>query len=323
MNSRKTFRFIERFGREYKRINEHLANREHLTRRIFACPDEARKLIENYDFSQDYKKNLLVEFLVFSPQIMCLIFGDQRMGKDALICSIFQDALDYCESHYLNPPRIVTLGNVKKPPFVDADDMYFSFKSIPSGTKGREVWIYCSEFEVVLPARDTMAPENKLFAVLSGTMAQNHQKLFGCVKLSSKVDINAIRDCNVKLFKYIYPDKLLVEGVERTNILSELGMWLLPFDSQDKPKTLMSFDNQLFQVDYDLPLWWSDAYSEQFRGNLIPLSKIWNYIDTISSGEEKISASLLNLILTTVYQKFRKNLTKKEIREHFEEMGMK
>ena len=149
----------------------------------------------NYDLPEKDKKSELIRWLIHQPQITCLILGDQRMGKDALICHIFDDIIGYCKENNLQKPRFVTLGNVKKPPFVRVDpeedkgkkgyvnDMYFSWKKIPSGTASKPVYIYCSEIEQVLPARESMAgTENKLFSVLEGTLGQNHQKLFGAVK---------------------------------------------------------------------------------------------------------------------------------------------
>lgn len=271
-------------------------------------PDEGRKLVENYDLSDIQKINLLIRWLFHQPQITCGIFGDQRMGKDALICSVFDMVINYCKDYDITLPRFVTLGNIRKPPMVADEDMYFSFKNIPSGTKDREVWIYCSEIETVLPAREGQGPENRLFAQLEGTMAQNHQKLFGCCKLASKVDINFIRGMNVKLFKYISPEKLAVDNVERDNVLTELGRWLLPKSYMDKSEVLMAFDNQLFTVHIPLPEWWSDEYSEQFRD--VPMDKIKDYIEVVHSNGLKLGA-----IQIAVSQKFRKMLSRDDIIE--------
>jgi len=60
-------------------------------------PDEGKKLIENHDISDREKKDLLIKFLIYSPQIVCGIMGDQRMGKDGLICKVFQECITYCE----------------------------------------------------------------------------------------------------------------------------------------------------------------------------------------------------------------------------------
>lgn len=293
----------------YLRRNHKREDREVVADLVYnQNPDEGRKLISNFDFTDSQKKFLLYDFIYNSPQITFLGFGDQRMGKDATLNAVFQDILDLCkEGRYPFIPRIVTLGNIRKPPFVDESDMYFSFKNIPSGTKEKEVWVYCSEIETVLPAREGTSPENKLFSQLEGTMAQNHQKLFGLVKLASKVDINALRSCNVKFFKFISPEKLSIEGVERANILSRLGYWHLPKSADDKTKTLLVFDNQLFLVDYDLPIWWDDRYSEQFRE--VPLDKIKDYIQVVHSNGLTVPQ-----IQIAVAQKFRKSLEIDEIK---------
>jgi len=277
--------------------------------------DEGRKLVGNFSKADSDKKQLLIEWLYYSPQITCGVFADQRMGKDALVCEIFQEVIDYCKKKGLTLPRIVTLGNMRKPPFVTDEDMYFSFKNIPSGSKEREVWIYSSEIETHLPARQGLDPENKLFSMLEGTLAQNHQKLFGCCKLASKVDLNFIRGMNVKLFKYISKEKLNIEGVERVNVLSPLGSWLLPHDITDKTMTLLAFDNNLFTCSYPLPNWWSDEYSEQFRD--VPLSKVWDFVET--SYSENMKPQQLQTILA---QKFRKNLSIIEIENHLKEEGL-
>ena len=192
----------ERFlRRTFKENPEDIPYIRNLIRDYF--PDEGRKLIENFDALDFQKKKLLIEFIVKSPQITCLILGDQRRGKDCLLTRIFEDIIEYCKFRKMVPPRIVSLGNVKIPPFVDPKDMYFSFKEIPFGTSFQPVYIYCSEIEVEFPARDFASEENKMFSILEGTLAQNHQKIFGCVKLTSKVDISVLRSCNVKLFKFV------------------------------------------------------------------------------------------------------------------------
>lgn len=269
-------------------------------------PDEGRKLIQNYDLSMSDKIKLLLNFIVKEKQLTFLTFGDQRMGKDASVCFVIEAALQFCAENSISRPRVVTLGNIRCPPFVDPKDMYFSFKSIPPGTSDNEVWIYCSEIETVLPAREGSSPENKLFSQLEGTLAQNHQKLFGCVKLAAKVDINALRSCNVKLFKFISPEKLLVENVERANIVSPLGNWLLPRNRFNKSECLLSFDNHLLTINLPLPPWWTEEYSEQFRD--IPFDKIQEYIEVVySNGLNK------QQIQIAVAQKFRHQVSFKQI----------
>ena len=191
----------------YLRKNHHKFDRSYIQSLILdSYPDEGKKLIENDGMLPVKKLDKLMKWIVCSSQITCLILGDQRMGKDALVCRLFELIIDYCFDCGIPPPRIVTLGNVKRPPFCRDEDMYFSFKDIPFGSVSQPVYIYCSELDVEFPARDFAGQENKLFSILEGTMAQNHQKLFGCVKLASKVDISILRSCNLKIFKYISPE---------------------------------------------------------------------------------------------------------------------
>jgi hypothetical protein len=299
-------------------------------------PDEGRKLIENFELSEEEKFNFFLDYLIYSPQITWLMFADERMGKDAAICCVVELAMKRIVKKGFPPPRIVTLGNIKVPPFVlfgdqtdfeyfesalgltkndllnlyggvIPNDRYWSFKDIPSGTSRQEIWGYSSELEVLLPARDGMAPENKLFSMISGTFAQNHFKLFGAVKLASKVDLNALRGCNVKSFKYIDPEKLKVANVERDNILSPLGDWLLPNDRRNKRKILFSFDSQLFTVHLPLPDWWTQEYSEQF--NEVSKDDIWSYIEATCDEDTKV-----NSIMTILASKFRnKTISKAEV----------
>ena len=283
----------------------------------FAFPDEGRKLIKNDSIISTEKLDLLLKWIVNSSQITCLILGDQRMGKDALVCRLFELVIDYYEKRGFSIPRFVTLGNVKCPPFMKEEDMYFSFEDIPFGTKFEPVYIYCSELEVEFPSRDFATTENKLFSVLEGTMAQNHQKLFGCVKLTSKVDISILRSCNLKIFKYISPEKLNVEGVERANILSDLGRWFLPKDINDKSDSLLVFDNNLLSAKWNLPVFWSDEYSEQFRAGTISKEKIFSFVKTKFSDKDKLTSSQISLIRTMVIQKFREKLSVDEIKSCF------
>jgi hypothetical protein len=41
------------------------------------------------------------------------------MGKDALICEIFTEVINYSKARNLTLPRFVTLGNIRKSPFVE------------------------------------------------------------------------------------------------------------------------------------------------------------------------------------------------------------
>jgi hypothetical protein len=307
----------------------------------WAFPDEGRKLIENHNLSPEKKLNLFLDYFILSAQITWLMFADERYGKDAGVCELFEKAFKRAVELGRKSPRVVTLGNIKVPPFVlfgektdfeyfekvfgmtrddllekydgnIPNDRYWSFRHIPSGTTAEEVWVYCSELETMLPARDSAAPENKLFAMISGTFAQNHVKLIGCVKLASKVDLNAIRGCNIKTFKYINPEKLKITNVERSNILTPLGGWLLPSDPNDKTETLLAFDSQLFSVPLDLPLWWTQKYSEQFSE--VSKEDIWDYIEATC---EDLTATP---IMTIIAQKFRnKIITRQEIQVYLAE----
>lgn len=275
---------------------------------FFNNPDEGRKLIQNFDLPESKKRTLAVQFAYHSPQITCGIMGDQRSGKDAWFGAFYDDTYLYCKGNNLVLPRVVTLGNIRKPPFVNEEDMYFSFKDIPAGSSKRDTWVYCSELEVVLPCREGTSPENKLFTHLEGVLAQNHIKLFGCIKLLAKVDISAIRSMNMKVWKFINPEKLSIEGVERANVLSPLGQWLIPKEFNEKSNTLLAFDNQLLTTRYPLPTWWTEEYSEQYRD--IPMNRINDYIETAFSNGLSIQA-----IQTSVSQKFHKKVDKAHILE--------
>jgi hypothetical protein len=295
----------------YLRNNHNRYDRDVVAELIMNNPDEGRKLIQYHSIPQKDKLLKLLKFIVHHPQITAAILGDQRYGKDAALNYIFEKAIVYCKENGIEPPRIVTLGNLKCPPFVKREDMYFSFKNIPTGTKEKEVWIYCSEIETVLPSREGKNMENQLFSQLEGTLAQNHQKLFGCLKLASKVDINFIRSLNVKIYKFISPEKLNVENVERENIISDLAMWHLPNNPANKGETLLAFDNQIFVVDLPLPDWWSDEYSEQFHN--VEIEKVQEYIEAqFGNGMN------LQTLSIAVAQKFRINMTKDEIEQMVE-----
>lgn len=293
---------MERYIRRYHKRED----REVVERLIFwDFPDEGKKLIENFDLTNDQKITLFLDWIIKQPAITLAGFGDQRMGKDVTLCVLFEKAIKRCEELKIQAPRIVTLGNIKNPPFVKEEDMYFSFLNIPSGSKDREVWIYCSEIETVIPAREGKSAENKLFSQLAGTLAQNHQKLFGLCKLASRVDINFLRDCNAKFFKYINEEKLKVDGIERDNVLSGLGRWLLPKKKSnqdiDKSGVLFAFDNHLLTCKVNMPYWYGMEYSEMFRE--IPMDKINEYIITQFENGMKIEG-----IRQAVAQKFRKKL---------------
>lgn len=304
--------------RNYLRETHHRMDWAKVSHLLYnAFPDEGKKLLQNFGMLDPEKKNRLIQWIVHSAQITCIVMGDQRMGKDATLCKVFEEVIDYCKKSGFDPPRFVTLGNIKAPWFVSEKDMYFSFRKIPFGTKRQPVYIYCGELEVEFPARDFAGKENKLFSILEGTMAQNHQKLFGCVKLMAKVDLSVIRSCNLKLFKFISPEKLEMEGIERVNVLSDLGRWFLPKDVQDKAKCLLVFDNNLLTTTYALPSFWTDEYSEQFRGGTISHDKIMDFVKSKLEYNDKPSPAQLMDIQTVVYQKFRKEVSLEEIRSLF------
>lgn len=283
-----------------------------------AYPDEGKKLVVNSLMGKPQKIELLLKWIVFSSQITCLIFGDQDMGKDALVCRVFELVIDFCKKNNLQPPRVVTLGNIKKPWFVAPHDRYFSLKRLPVGTKDCPVYIYCSELDAVFPARDFQGEENKLFSILQNTFRQNHQKIFGCVKLAANVDISVLRTCNLKLFKFISPEKLEIKGIERDNILTPLGRWFLPKDKAKKQQTLMAFDNNLLTCDFNLPTFWSDDYSEQFAGDNISDEDVKDFIRDKFDTETTLSPSQINKLQIMVYSIFRKNISSAFIRSCFE-----
>lgn len=303
----------------YLRKNHHIRDRDRVFDLIFrAFPDEGKKLINNDGMSYLEKRDLLIKWIVHSIQITCLVFGDQGMGKDAMLCRLFELINNYCDKNNMLKPRIVTLGNIKKPPFVDEKDMYFSFKDIPFGTRFQPVYIYSSELDSEFPAREFAGEENKLFSILQNTMRQNHQKLFGCVKLASQVDISVLRSCNVKLFKYISPEKLDIEGVERVNILSDLGRWFLPKDVKDKKDSLLAFDNNLLTARWSLPTFWNEEYSEQFNAYNIDESKIIDFVRAKAEDKEKLTPSQINKLQIYVFNKFRKKVDASFIRSCFD-----
>ena len=304
----------------YLRKNHHRLDRDFITNLIInQFPDEGRKLVTDFNLLANKKKEIFLKWIYFEPQITAGIFADQRAGKDAIICKVFDDIIAYCKKFNYIIPRFVTLGNIKKPPFVAEDDMYFSFKNIPAGKEVfnkqgdligiKETWIYCSEIETVIPARETTSPEAKLYSQLEGTMAQNHQKLFGCAKLTSKVDINFLRGMNTVILKYISLAKLNIENVERGNVISALAQWHRPIDKQNKSETLLCFDDNIFNVNYDLPTWWSDSYSHQFKN--VDIEKIKEYIEVQHSfGMKPVHIQI------AVAQKFRKDLSVSQINNY-------
>lgn len=291
----------------YLRRNHRREDWETVYRLInYDYPDEGRKLVQYFDRSDSEKIDMFLDWIIQQQVIVCGIFADPRQGKDAAICYLLDEAIRRSKMRGLRVPRVVTLGNMKNPPFVDEKDMYYSFMNIPSGGDDQDIYIYSSEFETQIPCREGKSQENQLYSQLSGTFAQNHQKLFACSKLASKLDINFIRDMNTKIFKFISQDKLLVENVERDNLLSRLGNWLLPKNKENKAETLLVFNNNLFKVDLPLPRWYNDEYSEMFRD--IPLTKIKEYIDiNISNGMKPQS------VIISVAQKFRKKLTMEDL----------
>lgn len=299
-NSVKVDRFIRR--------NFHRTDENNVWKVMMQNPEEAVKLILNFSKTNKQKILEICEFMITSPQLTCVIFGDQRMGKDATACYFIQKCMELMRMQFW---RIVTLGNIKKPPWVADTDMYFNFLNIPNASGDNEVIVYCSEIEAQFPSREGIAAENRSYNILEGTNAQNHIKIAACVKLASKVDINIIRSCNMRMFKFTSPDKLNVEGTERKGIISGLGQLLLPSNRHDKSKVLVSFDNNLYLVSVPLVEWWNTEYSEMFSG--IGMDKVKEFIESSYSNDMKVEQ-----IAIAVKQKFRKFMTKKEIADILE-----
>ncbi len=307
-------------------------------------PDEGRKLIENQDLVNYEKLMLIVRYIFFTRYVFGLILGGQQRGKDVAICMLFEELLIFCKGIDVVPPRIVTLGSVKCPPFVlngedtdfkyyekyyglsrndllekyggeIPDDMYFSIEDLPVGSAVQSVYVYCTEMESEFPSREFASKENKLFTNLEGTLAQNYTKWFGCTKLSAKVDISSVRASTLNIFKFIESDKLDIEGAERRGYVSPLARWLLPSRSDPISKTLFCFQDNLFTVDLDLPSFWTKEYSEQFRGDKIPLPKVYSYIRARSGDYESVTSKVVNDLRIMVIGKFRQKLTPAQIRE--------
>lgn len=302
---------------DYLRENHNYLDHDDVIDLMFnKFPDEGKKLVQNFSMTPFQKLIKFLDWLIFQSQITCLVFGDQCMGKDASLCRVFERLNLRMMDLGIPTPRYVTLGNIKRPPFVNSEDMFFSFKDIPFGTSKKPVFIYASELDSEFPSREHQGQENKLFSILQNTMRQNHQKLFGCIKLASQVDISVLRSCNAKMFKYISPEKLEIEGVERVNILSDLGRWFLPKDVNDKSDSLMAFDNNLLTGKWRLPSFWSDEYSEQFNVlNIDPL-KIKDFVRSKMDDKDKLTPTQIYNLQTMVYQKFRTKLSASDIQSY-------
>lgn len=296
---------VQRYLRRY----HHTHDRNSVWGMIMSYPDEGRKLIENFDLSNDEKLIMICAYMIMSDQLSCIIVGDQRMGKDATACFFLEACIKLLEKTD-RKWRVVTLGNIKKPPFVADKDMFFAFNHLPWASGEDWVVVYCSELEVQFPAREPNNPDSRVFAQTEGTMAQNHQKLIGAVKLMAKVDLNVIRGANMKMFKFISPDKLSVEGIERDGVLTGLGRMLLPRDREDKSEVLVCFNDNLFTVHTQLPEWWTTEYSEMFAG--ISDEMIWEYIEQQFYGNNIKPEQIAGM----VNQKFRRtDFTRAKIAE--------
>jgi len=290
---------VQRYLRRYHKLED----RDSVYIMLLTYPDEGRRLIENIDLSNEDKILMVCEWIIRCEQLTGVIYGDQRMGKDVTICFFLMKCLELLRFQFM---RVVTLGNIRKPPFVAEKDMYFGYDNIPPASGDDFIVVYCSELEVQYPAREGSSKENKTFSILEGTSAQNHHKHIGAVKLASKVDLNVLRSCNLKFFKYISPDKLRVEGIERDGILSGLGRLLLPKDKNNKSQVLVAFDNNLLTIDVPLPDWWSQEYSEMFSN--IPQEKVDEYINWAFSNDYNPAQ-----IVLAVKQKFRRQVTKEYV----------
>ncbi len=304
--------------------NHHEDDHEKVFNLLFwGFPDEGRKLIENQELSDREKKDMLLDWIIHQRQLTCLIVGDQQMGKDVTINTIFLEVIARCKKKEISPPRIVSIGSVKRPPFIDPKDVYFDIKDVPFGTAYQPVYIYFSEMENEYPSREFASEGSKMFASLEGTMAQNHQKIFGCVKLSSKIDISILRSCNLKIFKFISPEKLNIEGIERVNFLSDLGRWFLPSDVSDKKKTLLCFNNNFLTCDYELPDFWTTEYSEQFKGGTISPEQIDSFIVSKFDDTKEITPKQIHQLQIRAYQLFRIKIKSERIRKLFNDFGTK
>lgn len=280
---------------------------------VFKYPDQGWKLIVNEKFDNKQKLHKFIEFVSNEPYITCAILGDQRQGKDVTICSVFEFMIAYNKlQEFPKKLRFVTLGNMKNPPFVDPNDMYYSFEKIPSGSKNEEVIIYCSELDTFLSQRETQSEQNKSFNVLANTFAQNHQKLFGCCKLASQVDVAFWRNCNCKIFKYITPSKLLVPGLERESMLTELAMIMLPKDRIDKSVSLFDFDNNLLTIRTGMPNWYNLEYSEQYSASYGNKEKALEFASVLLENNTNLFS-----IKTALAQKFRVQISIQELAEYF------
>lgn len=276
---------------------------------IMRYPIEGKKLLLNFSLDNESKLKIFCEWFNKQYAITACGEGDQRSGKDASLCALFEILMDYRRDNDMSLPRVVTVGNTRIPPFVKDEDMYFSFRDIPVGSFESPVWLYCGEIETVLPSRETKGHENTLYSQIAGTFAQNGQYMFGLTKNAYKVDINFFRDCNLKFFKYLSPSKLEIENLERGGFLSSLAKWMLPKDEHDKAETLLIFDEYMLMVRLDLPKWWNREYSEMFKN--VELCKIQRYVDVLLDVGMKP-----NQIVIAVYQKFRRVLERSVVEKY-------
>ena len=80
---------------------------------------------------------------------------------------------------------------------------------------------------------------------------------------------------------------------------------------------LLVFDNQLLTCDFNLPSWWSDEYSEQFKGGYITDEQIKDFLFSRLGDFEKITPAQFVQMQTMVYQFFRREMTISQIRDMF------
>lgn len=230
------------------------------------------------------KQNWLISAILKAKVMVMALIAIQRGGKD---CAV---AWALTELKKIQDFRAVCLFNFKRPPFVAKDDMYYSISDIPAGTKKEPVYVWCSELEMVLNARNFQQKTNVRFTMKSALFAQNNIKFFGTCKLASNVDINFFRVVNFLGLKYVNP--INIEH-ERVNVVSPELDFMRNKDPEDKAVLTVQNDRNIFNIRHPVPSWYDNEFSNQFHDP--NPEQLWQMATSMVADGNNLQATLMTI----------------------------
>lgn len=240
-------------------------------------PREFWQLVEDYDRDNLEKIEECVKELLYSSYYVGCVHGDPGSGKDSLIfvlLEMLEERAKDIQIYYYEEAK-------KRLPHFATDSVYSLNDSDIS--RGNPCIIVFRELAKAFPAREFTKKEN--LSLTQNTLDNRHfnQKWIGCAIKDTLVDLNYIRACNYRFYKYICKDN--IEIGMREGLVTKLMKRMIPKDEKDKSKVLAVQNGRYSTFSYGLSENWTEEFSKS-RGLMTDDEKELIAVEKLKQGME-------------------------------------